>query len=394
MSVINICLYLYLILKPYYFKTSGSLQISDTFILIAFIFTIINLPKHNMIDAKLAKNYKLLLIFFTSIILINTIYYGIYDDVSFIKSSLYYVFIGIGIFIFIFKYKDEKLLKNYYIIFIIDIIIQIVIYLLGVGKYLGTTRYMGTFNDPNQFGFFMIMAIMYMYTIENILKLKRRAILIYIIAIYLIIASSSMGMLLALGTFLLIQPLYIIGNFKKIIIKHKNKIFLIIGIVIILAVFIILLYNIDYGFRSKAKDFINENILESQIFMRVLQKTDKLADGANSFLEDRHLDKFFNNLQYVLYGAGEGNWSRFGNNNGEIHSTLPSILFCYGILPTIILLKWIYNNLKGLKLRELSVYIAILIESFTLINHRQLIVWFLIILANCYKIKERNERNI
>ena len=108
----------------------------------------------------------------------------------------------------------------------------------------------------------------------------------------------------------------------------------------------------------KLKEIIEsriESIVNSQIGERIIEKFNKLKEK-DKFLEDRHLDKFFDNLHYILYGAGEGRWYRFGDNEGEIHSTLPSLLFCYGILPTCILALWIYLNLKGLNLKELSVY--------------------------------------
>lgn len=378
MNVINICLYLYLLLKPFYLKTSGTIQISDVFIVIAFIITIIDVFKEKKKQENINLNQKILLLFLLCVIFINTVYYVIYSDFSFIKSTLYYIFLFIGVFTFSRKIKDYRFLRNYYNIFIIDIILQSLIYILGLGRYYEISRYMGTFNDPNQFGFFITLAIMYVYTLENILNIRKRAWYVYILSLILIIKSSSTGMILAIATFVIIQ---VICNSRKIF--KSKKIFSILSI-ICLAIFILstiglLLYN-NYNIKLQREN----NTTDFQIKNRILEKINKLKI-AGAILEDRHLDKLFDNTKYILYGAGEGKWNRFGDNNGEIHSTLPSILFCYGIIPTCILLAWIYSNIKGLKLKELSVYIAILVESFTLINHRQLLLWLIIILANLYK---------
>lgn len=396
MSAINICLYLYLLLKPFYLNSSGLMQISDIFILIAFVLTIASLPKKTEETRKINLNLRILLIFLLFVILINSIYYGIYSDTSFLKSTLYYLFLFMGIYTFSKKIQDYKFLKYYYIIFIIDLCAQLLIYFLDIGKYYGGTRYRGTFNDPNQFAFFITLAIMYIYTLENVLNIKKRAWYAYIMAMFLIIKSASTGMILAIATFSVVQIICGFGKVKKIFTSVFNKKTFYITNIVFLILFVVLAFDLficndDNDIKGRIEYRIGKTI-NSQAVNRLVSKFDKAKDKSN-FLEDRHLDKFFSNPIYILYGAGEGKWDRFGNNNGEIHSTLPSILFCYGIVPTSILMIWIYSNIKGLKLKELSVYIAILVESFTLINHRQLLLWIIIIIANLYKEENRLKTN-
>ena len=67
-------------------------------------------------------------------------------------------------------------------------------------------------------------------------------------------------------------------------------------------------------------------------------------------------------------------------------------MFYYGIVPFFILMYWVYLNLKGLKLKQYIPYIAILIESFTLLNQRQLLFWWMILMANIYKIEINGEK--
>lgn len=384
MRIIDICLYAYILLKPWYLSKSGTLQISDIFIILGFGLTVYKNFRKGNTWKKIEDNLIYFIIFVLLTFLINLLYSIKYSMSDFVKSSLYYLFIFMGLYTFRFKIYDKKFLKVTYYCFVIDLIIQFIAGVLGIGAIYGGSRYMGTFNDPNQFGFFIIMSMAYIYTIAKVLKLKVNP-LIYILTVYLLYLSASTGMLLAVGSFLLIQ---IVVNIKSIFNNFKKyvPILLIIGILISLICSIVfIIYKTNDNVKEKIDIFVNKKILNSSIVKRVSGKINKIDADSNNFLEDRHLDKLVNNPIYMIYGAGQGSFDRFGNNSGEIHSTFPSILFCYGLIPFMILSYWIYINLKGLSIMQLSPYIAIFIESFTLVNNRQVLFWVLIIMANLYK---------
>ena len=79
----------------------------------------------------------------------------------------------------------------------------------------------------------------------------------------------------------------------------------------------------------------------------------------------------------------EGGEDRFEKvfHKTEIHSTFPAILFYYGLIPTYILIRWIYENIKKIRGQQFIIYIALLAESFTLANQRQALFWIIIVLA-------------
>lgn len=403
-NIISICLYIYLILKPFYINKSGNLQISDIFIVIAFVFLLLQKKKenNNTVIKRMLNEYKFFLLFILFVFFINIIGYLLYFTSDFIFSILYYIFIAIGIYVFIYKTTDIEFLKNIYYISIFNIIEQFAIYMLGIGKYYSIGRYMGTFNDPNQFGFFIILMIAFIYTIKNILNKGSKIFIIsFLIGTFMIFESASTGMILAIFTFIIIQFLCNFSNILKKFKKNSKKIF----IAVIIVAIILLFFLIEYYTEPKVEDIVNEviynNIINTSIYNRILGKFDKIDSSVMKILEDRHLEQIVDYPQYLIIGAGQGNYERFtsGRYYGEIHSTLPSILFYYGIIPFLVLLYWIYCNLNGVKLKQLSVYIAILVESFTLINQRQLLLWFLIIIANLYhregeKEKIKNEKDI
>ena len=228
----------------------------------------------------------------------------------------------------------------------------------------------------------IVLMIMYIYILQNILnKNKKIFLLSFIIGMLLIFASASTGMILAMGSFIAIQILYNIKKIFYMLKVQKTKIIVTFIIISMIASFGILMYIFDETIKLKVNNFYEKNIMESSIYTRIASKLDKI--GGESLLEDRNLDQIINNPQYLFFGGGQGEYGRFTNYtyNGEIHSTLPSIMFYYGIIPTVILLYWIYTNIKGLNMKYMSVYIAIAIESFTLLNQRQLLLWVLILLG-------------
>ena len=397
MNIVNLCIYAYWLLKPFYIGKSGTLQISDLFILIAFaLMMFIKKDKQNQdkVKSKIQSELKYLLLFIIFVAVINFIYFLIYETPDFIMSTLYYIFIFIGIYLFSGIISNKKTLKKIFFLSFIDIVMQLFIFVIGKGTYFGNSRYQGTFNDPNQFGFFIILMLMHIYTISDIINAKKIFVYIsFLMGTFLIILSGSTGMILALGFFLAIQIFADINNIGNFIRKNSAKIVIALSFMIMIGTILIIEYNGNRFVKIKVTEWYNEKILNSNMLLRIKEKTNKKDDG--DLIEDRHLEQIVNNPWYCIYGGGQGYSIRFTNNeySGEIHSTLPSILFYYGIIPTIILLYWIIRNLKGLNLKQLSVYIALLIESFTLINQRQLMLWGLIILANMYKIDEISEKD-
>lgn len=393
MKIVNWCLYLYVLLKPFYIGKSGILQLSDIFILIAFVtifFLNFRKSEKNIIEYEIKKKLTFFLIYILCIVIINSIYYCISQVSTFLTSSLYYIFVFLGLYVFSSRVHDEKFLKNIYYCFVIDLILQLIFYFCGIGESLyNGTRYIGTFNDPNQFGFFIIISMAYICIISNILKINFKLnILSYIIGCYLIYLSASTGMFLAVIVFILLNLISLI----KLKIRKINKISKVSIFVLFLILLLVLFIFQNNKLNNYILNFFNENIMNSSILDRVNNKIDKFENTDSNFFEDRHLDKFINNYTYIFWGSGEGEFDRFGNNSGEIHSTFPCLLFYYGIIPFLILVYWIFINLKGLSFRQLIPYITIFIESFTLAHQRQLLFWVLIILANVFVICKKNNK--
>ena len=390
MSLINLCIYAYVFFKPFYLFGSGGIQISEIFIVIAFLLTLVEKVPKDGITKKMLRDLRILFIFILCVIIINFIYYGIYQNTEFLMSTIQYILIFMGIYVFTNKISDKNVLKNIYKITQINLVIQLLIYISGIGRYYDAFRYMGTFNDPNQFGYFIVLSAAYMYVIEDILKIRKRAIVMYFISLILIIASASTGMLMAM-TILLV--LHIVREIKPIIgwiSKNSGK--FLIGMICVVTIILGLISNVDI--RNTMITTVEQTIQNSSIADRLMGKINKAESSDSSLIEERGIDKLIKYPQYLIYGSGQGYFERFTEaaHQLEVHSTLPGIWLYYGIVPLIILLIWVYKSIKKVKLKYMIPYIALFVESFTLYNQRQLLLWIIIIMANLLREEKEEEK--
>lgn len=108
-----------------------------------------------------------------------------------------------------------------------------------------------------------------------------------------------------------------------------------------------------------------------------------------SFFEERGYDRIFANKQYWLLGAGEGGTGRFVDTTligaTEIHSSLGTIFFCYGIVGIGLFLAFLLRVVERAALRSMIMLIPAL--SYTIAHQglRSTSVWILFGVFVCIK---------
>ena len=369
---------LFWLLKPFYLWESGSMQVSDFVFLMSFAawFAInrgrILIEVHNL--------YFFLFITFT--LVINAVYLYTLKDLSYLVSTLYYAYNFLVIIIFSDFKHSRAFLKALLWASVFNLFVQLAIFILGLGSYYWENlRFMGSFNDPNQFSFsmftsFLIIYILtqYLYNQDNHSRFKT-VLAAFALAFYFVVQGSSTGMLLGFIIFVLMMVISFINLEKTsaFVFLKFSGILLIASIILIVAVL---------GFSGPSLDASPDS--NSFLFFRVTQKLDILSGGGfDALLKDRAMDKILTYPVYLIFGAGEGSFvERFPESVSEIHSTFPGILFYYGIIPFIVLCFWIWHHIKNIHLMLLPVYIALLMESLTLANQRQPAFWMIIILGS------------
>lgn len=361
---------LFWLLKPFYFWESGTMQISDFIFVISFIIWVVEKRSILIIE----RTHLLFILFVLGTFIINTVNSVINDDEVFLISSLYYLYNAFMI-ISISEFKDNhNFLKGLLRISYMNIIIQFIVLILDQGRFFyGSPRYMGTFNDPNQFAFSMFTSFLLIYVLTLHLqsqgspKNKPLVFIMLILVFYLIARSSSTGMLLGISSFIIFMIIsYVFSKKTPIFTLYKTM-------------FIIILFGVvGYFFLSGFN--IDSISAQSDLVRRLLYKFNKVdANGLRALIEERGIDKLYNYPVYNILGAGDGLFNRFIESAFEIHSTLPGALFYYGIIPFALLIAWLWSILKRTSKALLPVYLAMLVESLTLANQRQPVFWMLLV---------------
>lgn len=85
--------------------------------------------------------------------------------------------------------------------------------------------------------------------------------------------------------------------------------------------------------------------------------------------------------RYLLLGAGEGNFNRFlkAAQQNEIHCSFLNIWFSYGVIPTVLLLKWLWEKMRKISAVEWIIAGSLIVESFLLVNYRQPFFWMILL---------------
>lgn len=379
MNWVKVPFYVYLFLRPYYILESGGLQPADIFLIITLPLLFIFRPKECVLTNFENKNLKLFILFIFYTVIVNLSYMIIYPAEDFYDTILYYMFNLSGIIVFTFLINDISFLKNFYNIQSINLIIQLLILISNRGRDMDGVRYIGTFNDPNQFSFYVFLAMIYIYVLEDLLLIKKRRWIIYLIGTYLIISSASTGMILGLIIFFLS---IFISEFR--ISKEQFKSFSKLALLVLV---------VGVGVYSTNKGAVSGKV--SYLMSRIEEKMDSAHNESEiGLMEDRGYDKIYKNVKYLFLGSGEGVFSMSrleGYHKQEIHGTFPSFLLYYGIPGLFLILLWLYKSLSEIPINQQLVFMALFLESCTLAHQRQFLFWGVIILMS--KVKNRRKIN-
>ncbi len=295
---------LYLLLFPFYFFPPGSMQIADAF---GFILIALNIRVIYLISKD--RYLKILSIFILYVIFINIIWFLMLGELKILINNLYYVYCFMFLVFLKSKENSPKFWQLTYKILLLSIGLQLFIYffnLFGLQSY--GIRNKLFFNNPNQLALYAINLLVILYALTSTLKKSFKAqLLLFISLTLLVLLSNSIAGIISITLFWFL-----------FLSKNKIKSFKYFITVLLILVFIISYKNIHIT------DFkvVNNMILRYQ--------TDPENDNT---LSGRGLDRIFNNSEYLILGAGEGKNDRFDSiYSGEIHATLPNILFSYGIV--------------------------------------------------------------
>jgi len=383
----NISHYLFLLfwlLKPIYLKESGTLQIAD----LVFVMSFVSWIFINRANLVLSSINGLFASFVAGVFIVNSIYAALYHNINYMVQTSYYMFNLLIVLEFSDMTSNNRFLKDLMKVTVFNLFLQLIVLFLRTGRYYYGVRYMGTFNDPNQFSFFVFASFLLIYIVlryfegANSRGAMLKSLSIFAVAFFLISQGSSTGALLGIAAFIFMLIIAFVSS-------KKSPGFMFSKIVIYFFFSAFVMYTVLTGLTS---DFVKSGSYSDNFFiMRLAEKFGKITSGGiRAIMEERGISNVLENPLYLFFGAGEGGNARFAFS-GEVHSTLIGIAFYYGILPFMLLLKWIRENTRNVRGILLPVFFALLVESLILANQRQPILWMIIVLGNLeFRIKPLN----
>ncbi|MTI71805.1 MAG: hypothetical protein FH751_16270 [Firmicutes bacterium] len=359
----NILIFLFFLLKPFYLFKSGMPQMAD--ILMIFIFLITFFKKIKITDKE--KNLIVWnLLFVVYIFIVNGVWALILKgELELIKQSVYYLynFLVLITIIALYENKGNKFLKVIFNSIFVSSLLQFIILLFKDSTEMRRYLY---FNNPNQLGYFSLLSIAICLVINYKLDKKINVYPLIGINLILIVASLSRGAFI--GAILMVIT-YIILSINK---RNFLKIYFLVIIIFVILISIVYL-------ELEIDTFKHYRYFKFRVFN--LDYDDNLSY--------RGYDRFINHSNYLILGAGEGVYKRFNSKLlGEVHSVLVNILFSYGIIGFIMFLNIIYISIYKVKFKRFHPLIYVFIYNMVHNGIRHSMFWILLALLSIIEVKK------
>jgi len=241
-----------------------------------------------------------------------------------------------------------------------------------------TSRNALFFNNPNQLGYYALLSgSLFIYAMRFVKLNSIFQIVTYLAFFYLTLLSASKAALA--------------GSVILITLAVLNQGLLNIRQLLVLA---LAAGSISY--------FVLNQKLGSDLLSYSLGRFQTIGQSKDDSYEGRGYDRIINNPEYLLFGAGEGGYSRFDTllKHGEIHSSFGTLLFCYGIIGFSLFFRFLFSVFRGSKLFGLLYFIPVAAYSVTHQGLRDSLFWvFLGVVCilneeTLHKVKKKLSRRI
>ncbi len=306
----------YLFLFPYYIFESGQPQVSDFMILSSVVYAS-GLIIRSIRSQSIAAGSLLAFIFWT--LMVNGYYEATSPYGGFIKYSLYYVF---NAYLFFATYavlslrRDDKASEFLQKAVIIALCLQLPLALTIPNDGF---REIGTFNNPNQLGYFAVTAVAVVVALNSHRPINKMVFISLVPASFLVAMTFSKAAIASLVVMLAMFALHSITRVRTIVIFA-------------LVVGAIYYYVQKTGYAEL-----------------VIDRFSNLSIGGDDSAAGRGYDRLVLNMEYLILGAGEGAYKvgRFESMlQNEMHSTFGNMLFAYGITGFSLFLFFLYRCLS------------------------------------------------
>jgi hypothetical protein len=256
-------------------------------------------------------------LFLGHVAVVNLFWYSQYQNNSFWRSPLYYMYDFGAMMVVLSLIRAFR--ERFEIACQISIAVAIVVELIALFLLPSSSiRSIGTFNNPNQLGYWALLLGCCWLVLKRDQRLTTADFLVLCGAGYMTAASLSKGAMLSFVLLLLM------GVAFQRLTRPAKLLFL--GLAFVGTSTVLL--N-----TSAVHRFMSVGIVE-----RVTDRLDSIGTQGDDSLGGRGYDRIWRHPEHLVFGAGEGAGWRFGgpinphHYQREMHSTLGTVLFSYGII--------------------------------------------------------------
>jgi O-Antigen ligase len=305
----------FVLLSSVYVLPPGMPQPADLVVamLVALLFTTFVIPVPANKDLFLVGG-----LFLAYTMIVNLYWYGQLRETGFLRHAIYYVFNfgALLVVVSLARAVGDRFVTVFRIAIASAILLEIVaLFLLPPSAF----RAAGTFNSPNQLGYWTLVLSCCLLVLKRDQRLSLIDFAVLCGAGYLIMASLSKAAMLSFVVLLVTAIV-----FQRI----TRPIKLLVAALALLGSAVAIADSAQF-----------DHVLSAQLFANVSKRLNDIGGQRDDSVEGRGYDRIWRHPEHLIVGAGEGAYWRFSasqinahQTDLEMHSTLGTMLFAYGIV--------------------------------------------------------------
>lgn len=339
----------HLILTPFYVFESGNPQPADILMAVLVVCVLsglfMRLPRIN--DLYICIGFFLLIV-----VNINLFWWTLYLDPFFLKSSLFYIYNAAIMVAVVAMYAagDPDAVSRFTARGILLAAIVELIAAIALPDLRGS-REVGTFNNPNQLGYWSLLTAACWLVVRDGRRLDWSDVALLAALGYLTTLSLSKA---AMGGFGLLV-LFAAG-------AQGLRGRLATGAIAVMLLTLPILIMEPKLLRDRTTDFFSDGTAAL-----VVERLDSIGKQQDDSVAGRGYDRLWTYPGYLFFGAGEGAYERFEatGKDMELHSTWGTVLFCYGIAGLLALFSILWTAFRYAPWRHLLYFVPVALYGLT-----------------------------
>jgi hypothetical protein len=336
------------ILFPIYLFAPGKPQISTIVVAVAGIVALVARYRLPESSRSLVVSFSWFLWY---VFLVNIIWAAISENTGMLTPPMFFLYNAFVLLLCLWYYgrAGTRFLRLTQHAMAISVLLQLFLLFFGGPTTVRESIY---FDNPNQLGYFALtMAAGVLMIADRLNTSTWYRGCVMGICFFLIMVSASFA---AIGGFALL-----------VILALKSRP----GMLILMALAFVAILS----------------VWDAELFLgkRVEYETEEM-EGV-SFLASRGYDRISNHPEHVFFGTGEGNYREYESVIGshEIHSSYGTLLFCYGIIGSLLFLWFLFSLVRVGSLRYFQYLVPVLLYGGAHQGLRSTMLWMVLALVYC-----------